>query len=72
MNRLTRKDTPFVWSPECQVAFKVLKDVFTTTPIHTHFDPTNLIVIETDGSDYVITAILSQVCNGLGLVSPLY
>ena len=61
MNRLTRKDTPFVWSPECQAAFEALKDAFTTAPILTHFDPANPIVIETDGSDYAIAAILSQV-----------
>ena len=35
--------------------------MFTTTPILTHFDPANPIVIETDGSDYAIAAILSQV-----------
>ena len=61
MNRLTRKDTPFVWSPECQAAFEALKDAFTTAPILTHFDPANPIVIETDRSDYAIAAILSQV-----------
>ena len=67
MNRLTRKDTPFVWSPECQAAFEALKDAFTTAPILTHFDPANPIVIETDGSDY---AIFTRSRTTLGRCSP--
>ena len=61
MNRLTRKDTPFEWGSECQKAFEDLKQAFTTAPVLTHFDPANPIVIETDGSDYTIAAILSQI-----------
>ena len=61
MNRLTRKDTPFEWGSECQKAFEDLKQAFTTAPVLTHFDPANPIVIETDGSDYAIAAILSQI-----------
>ena len=61
MNHLTRKDTPFEWSPKCQKAFKDLKLAFTTAPVHTHFDPANPIVIETDGFNYVITTILLQI-----------
>ena len=61
INRLTRKDTPFEWGSECQKAFEDLKQAFTTAPVLTHFDPANPIVIETDGSDYAIAAILSQI-----------
>ena len=61
LTRLTRKDTPFVWSDKCQKAFDTLKASFTSAPILVHFDPALPIVIETDGSDYAIAAILSQV-----------
>ena len=58
MNHLTCKDTPFEWGSECQKAFEDLKQAFTTAPVLTHFDPANPIVIETNGSNYVIAAIL--------------
>ena len=61
MNCLTCKDSPFKWGSECQKAFEDLKQAFTTAPVLTHFDPANPIVIETDGSDYAIAAILSQI-----------
>ena len=58
---LTQKDTKFLWGPEHQQAFDTLKLTFTQAPVLTHFDPANLIVIETDTSDYTITAIISQI-----------
>ena len=61
MNCLTRKDTPFKWGSKCQKAFKDLKQAFTMAPVLTHFDPANPIVIETDGSNYAIAAILLQI-----------
>ena len=61
MNRLTRKDTLFKWGSECQKAFEDLKLAFTTAPVLTDFDPANPKVIETDGSDYAIAAILLQI-----------
>src|SRR5690554_3792757 len=60
MTALTRKDTPFVWSPECQNAFDSLKEAFTSTPILRHFDYERDIVVETDASDFVCAGILSQ------------
>lgn len=60
MTALTRKDTPFVWSKECQKAFEELKESFTTAPILRHFDPDRPIVVETDASDFVSGGVLSQ------------
>jgi len=48
------------WNPEAKVAFKELKKQFTTAPILTHFDLAKQDIIETDTSDFVIVAILSQ------------
>lgn len=61
LNRLMCKDVPFNWTVECQATFQQLKDTFTTAPILMHFNPCQPIIIETDGSDYAITAILSQI-----------
>jgi len=42
-------------------AFKTVKTAFTQAPILVHFNPDNPIVVETDASDYAITAIISQI-----------
>jgi transposase InsO family protein len=41
-------------------AFQALKTAFTTAPVLRHFDPTLHTVVETDASDYVVAAVLSQ------------
>jgi len=58
---LTRKDTPFTWGTNHTKAFKTLKTTFTQAPILAHFNPDNPTVVETDASDYAITAINSQI-----------
>lgn len=60
LTRLTRKDTSFVWSEECQLAFDSLKAAFTSADLLRYFDPAKPIIIETDASDFAIAAILSQ------------
>jgi hypothetical protein len=41
-------------------AFEVLKQRFTTAPVLWHYDPILPIIVETDASDFVIRAVLSQ------------
>ena len=66
-----QKDTPFTWGDPQQNAFNKLKESFSTTPILIHFDPNNPIVIETDASNYVIAAILSQISPKDGDIHPI-
>ena len=70
MAKLTRKNVPFKWDHDCQAAFQHLKDSFTSAPILQHFDPDKEIFVETDASDYVSAAILSQ-CNEAGILHPI-
>lgn len=58
--RLTKKDTPFVWTPECQGAFEKLKSLLTNAPVLCRYDPSRETRVETDASDEVIAGILSQ------------
>ena len=51
LTRLTRKDTPWLWSKDCQQTFDTLKLAFTSVPILTHWDPNVPIFIELDASD---------------------
>jgi len=64
LTRMTKKEggkyVPFVWGPEQQVAFDLLKKALTLAPILRHFDYDREIIVETDASDYVSASILSQ------------
>src|SRR5882724_4038611 len=68
---LTHKDTTFAWGPDHTKAFETLKAAFTQAPILAHFNPNNPIVIETDASDYPITAIISQISPDDGDIHPI-
>ena len=57
---LTRKDQPYLWRHAQESAFQELKNRFTSAPILQHFDfelPTR---VESDASDGVTGAVLSQ------------
>lgn len=60
LTRLTKKDTSFTWSADCEKAFTDLKQAFTSAPILQHFDPDKPSTVECDSSDYVNAGCLSQ------------
>jgi len=60
LTELTKKGEGWNWTAEANKAFQELKNLFTTAPILAHFNAQKLVIIETDASDFVIGAILSQ------------
>lgn len=52
--------TPFVWTSECQQAFDQLRNALLAIPSLAHFHPEYPPKLETDASDGVIAAVLSQ------------
>lgn len=70
LTALTKKNIKFQWIPLADKAFKDLKDAFTSAPILKHFDPDRKILVETDASDYVSAAVLSQ-HDDEGLLHPV-
>ncbi len=60
LNRLTRKEVPFVFDAECLRAFNTLRERLMSAPILIHFDPAKETRIETDASDGVIAGVLLQ------------
>jgi hypothetical protein len=67
---LTKKDTAFKFTDDCQRAFDHLKRAFTSAPILRHFDPDLPIIVEADASDYVTAGVLSQT-DAEGVVHPI-
>lgn len=59
-HRLLRKDTPFVWSEECQSTFEKLKSYLMTAPALAIFDPALPTTIYSDASIVGVGAILKQ------------
>ncbi len=60
LTRLIRKDVLFVWSQKCQIAFNILKKVFTFKIILHYYNSDHKIVIEINALNYVFKDILSQ------------
>jgi hypothetical protein len=70
LTRLTKKDEPFVWGSEQQLAFEIMVTAFTTAPALRHSDHEWEVIIETDVSDYVSAGVLSQWDNE-GVLHPV-
>jgi len=63
LHYLTRTDVPFIWSKECEEAFESLKKKLSEAPVLAHYDPNRQTRVETDASDGVVAAVLSQLCE---------
>ncbi|KAI3352325.1 hypothetical protein L3Q82_005291 [Scortum barcoo] len=59
---LTSTTKPFLWTPEAERAFTLLKSLFTSAPILSHPDPSLQFIVEVDASETGIGAVLSQRC----------
>lgn len=70
ITQLTKKKNAFVWSPQAQESFCLLKSKFTTAPVLVHPDPELAFIVEVDASDNAIGAILSQRTGDKGLLHP--
>ncbi len=56
---LKGEKTNFVCSKACDIAFRFLKEQFTTAPILQHFDPSKETIMENDASNFAIAGLLS-------------
>src|ERR1700733_12283513 len=59
LTQFTRKDLKWNFSEACCDTFNKLKTTFLSAPVLTHWIPDTPITVETDASNYAITAILS-------------
>ncbi|GBO00652.1 Retrovirus-related Pol polyprotein from transposon 17.6 [Araneus ventricosus] len=56
--KLTKKNTPFVWSVECENAFNTVQEIILKKPTLKNFDPNLPISLITDASKIAICGIL--------------
>ena len=57
---LTKKDSDFYWSPECELALKTVKDKVTNTPVLAFFNPNDELVLQVDSSKDGLGACILQ------------
>ncbi|KAL0539365.1 hypothetical protein IC582_023576 [Cucumis melo] len=60
LTQLTRKGTPFVWSPACESSFQELKQKLVTSPVLTVPDGSGSFVIYSDASKKGLGCVLMQ------------
>ena len=60
LTRLTRKETPFNWTPECQKSFELLKSYLCGEPILKYADTSQPYTLNTDASKYGWVGVLTQ------------
>ena len=60
LTALIKKNVAFKWETPEQHTFESIKKAFSTAPILQHFDSEKECVVETDTSDYISSAVLSQ------------
>ena len=66
LTNLTRKNVPFLWDENCQLAFNALKDRLVTAPVlaYPSLHPDHQFILDTDASDTGLGAVLSQLIDG--------
>ena len=71
LSNLLKKNTPFLWSDECEKAFIELKNRLSSAPVLTYPNFESPFFIETDASNQGIGAVLSQKDEETGKLKPI-
>ena len=61
LNELLCKGKRWTWSPKCEKAFELGKQVLVNSPALVHYDPTKPITLVCDASPYGVGAVVSHV-----------
>lgn len=60
LRKLTRKDTDFVWTQECEESFQKVKQKLTTAALLVYYDPNKELMLQVDSSKDGLGAVLLQ------------
>ncbi|XP_057760830.1 uncharacterized protein LOC130981242 [Arachis stenosperma] len=69
LTKLTRKDTPFIWTPECEESFQALKHRLTTAPVLVLPEPSEPFEVYCDASLKGLGCVLMQYQNVVAYAS---
>ncbi|XP_072072145.1 uncharacterized mitochondrial protein AtMg00860-like [Arachis hypogaea] len=69
LTKLTRKDTPFVWTPECEESFQALKYMLTVAPVLVLPEPSESLEVYCDASLKGLECVLMQHQNVVAYAS---
>ena len=64
LHNLTLKNASFIWTDECSLSFRRLKQAIMTAPVLGYPCDTGLYILDTDASKNAVGAVLSQIQNG--------
>jgi len=65
LSRMTKKNTPFLWTDETQQSFEELKKALLDVDTLAYPTPGIPCILDTDASDVAVGAMLSQMVNGV-------
>ncbi|GBG76327.1 hypothetical protein CBR_g22074 [Chara braunii] len=60
LTNLLKKEEQLIWTPECEAAFRALKEALTSAPMLARPDPTRPFALYTDWQPQAISAVLTQ------------
>ena len=60
INRLMRKNVPFVWDQKCQNSLDLVKEILTSPPVLVYPDPNQKYHLFTDASNFTWSVALTQ------------
>lgn len=61
LTNLTKKDSKFIWTEECEQAFQTIKNLVSSAPVLQYPKFDREFILTTDASDFAVAAILSQI-----------
>ena len=71
LNKLTKKDTKYIWTDACQLAFEKIIDILTNKPVLAYADMSLPFTVVTDASNTAIGAVLLQPSGPAGEMRPV-
>ena len=60
LHALTKKDSLYIWGPDCQSSFEKLKQLLVSSPMLAFPDFSRRFILETDASETGLGAVLAQ------------
>lgn len=65
LRKLLKQDEPWVWTPACSDAVRLLKSQLTSAPVLAHFDLASPTLVTCDASALAVGAVMSQLQGGV-------